>query len=103
MIIRMVKRNGQYVRADPPRPFYRPSRGGRLMFFLVWIALASALLMGLWNLIIPNLFNLPAMTYFESVALLVLLRVIGFTLRTRPLFRHPRFNGRCRRVRAQGA
>lgn len=43
-----------------------------LLKFAVFIAILAAILFLLWNWLMPTIFKLPAITYFQSVGLVIL-------------------------------
>ncbi len=47
------------------------------LFLVVMIALLGALIMWLWNWLMPLIFGLPALTYWQAVGLLVLCRLLA--------------------------
>jgi hypothetical protein len=55
-------------------------RGGKAFFFFIFIvaavAGAGALVMTLWNAILPELLHVSAITYWQSLGLLVLCRIL---------------------------
>lgn len=49
-----------------------------LMFlaFLAFIGLGGAVVMALWNWLVPSLFGLPAVTFWQALGLLALSRIL---------------------------
>lgn len=47
-----------------------------LMFGVMFVAIGGLLLMGLWNLLMPEIFRLPAISFWQALGLLVLSRVL---------------------------
>jgi hypothetical protein len=55
------------------KPFSRLLHGG---IFLVIIALFGGVVLFLWNWLLPAIFGLPEINYFQAVGLLVLARIL---------------------------
>lgn len=60
-------------------------RGGKKKFFLIpifilaFIAIKSAVVMALWNYLVPDLFHGPEIDYLHALALTILVKVlVGF-------------------------
>ena len=55
-------------------------RGGRLPFFLIFalarVFIAGALVMLLWNAVLPDVINLRPLLYWQAVALWILCRLL---------------------------
>ncbi len=68
-------------------------RGGflfALFFPLLWLVL-SAVVMWLWNAILPSLLHTNTITYWQSVGLLLLCRILFGGFRFNPSGNRPRF------------
>ena len=81
------------------RPTASRIAGHILLGAFLGLALAAVfggVLMFLWNYVMPGVFHLPAITFWQAVALLVLARLltgrIGHGRHGRPWFRH---HGHC--------
>lgn len=46
------------------------------LFFVVMLALLGGLVMCLWNWLMPQVFDLPALSFWQAVGLLVLCRLL---------------------------
>jgi hypothetical protein len=47
-----------------------------VVFALALVAVLSFVVMGLWNAIIPSLFHLPALRFWQAAGLLILCRIL---------------------------
>jgi hypothetical protein len=47
-----------------------------VVFALALVAILSFVVMGLWNAIIPSLFHLPALQFWQAAGLLILCRIL---------------------------
>ncbi|HML16813.1 MAG TPA: hypothetical protein VK419_07295 [Bryobacteraceae bacterium] len=47
-----------------------------LMFAIAWVGIMGFLVLTLWNLLIPAILHLPAITFWQALGLLVLSRVL---------------------------
>jgi hypothetical protein len=54
-----------------------------IVFALAFVAALSYVVMSLWNAIIPTLFHLPTLQYWQAVGLLVLCRILFGGIRGR--------------------
>ncbi len=54
----------------------RHTRGHWLGWSVVVLALTAGLVMVLWNLVVPELVELPALSYWQAATLLVLARLL---------------------------
>ena len=63
-----------------------------VLFVVVAIAVYSVALMALWNWLVPTLFDLPRITYWQALGLLGLSRILfgGFRGRRKLGWRHRR-------------
>lgn len=52
-----------------------------LSVFCISLLALSLLIMLLWNSLIPEIFNGPAISYFQSLGLLLLVRIITFSFK----------------------
>jgi hypothetical protein len=50
--------------------------GKFLAFLVVMVALFGFIVMQLWNVLIPDIFNGPAITFWQAVGLLVLSHIL---------------------------
>ena len=62
-------------------PFNNRRTGGRRflffpLLFIIMILLLGVIVMGLWNAILPSLFAIKKLDYFQAVGLLVLCRIL---------------------------
>ncbi|MDD5362232.1 MAG: hypothetical protein PHN88_08875 [Ignavibacteria bacterium] len=63
------------------RPFSGRNRFFFVPMFLIAIAGFSAITMLLWNAIIPDIFHLPALSFWQTAGLLILSRLLfGFKI-----------------------
>lgn len=76
-----------------------------IIFAVAFIALFSFILMQLWNWLMPEIFGLADITYFQSAGLLVLSKIIfsgfgrrgGPSLHDKKEFLKKRFEEKCRK------
>jgi len=47
-----------------------------VLFGIAWLGVMGLLTMGLWNVLVPDLIRLPAIGYWQALALFVLSRVL---------------------------
>jgi len=47
-----------------------------LMFVLVTLAVMSAIILGLWNILMPAIFRFPPITFWQAAGIFVLSRVL---------------------------
>lgn len=72
--------------------FGRPRKGWwfvfGLPFILIFLALGSLVFMLLWNALIPAIFGLKVIGYWQALGLLILARILfgGFRGRPRPFY-----------------
>ena len=52
------------------------SRFAGTIIILVMIAVFSAIVMLLWNVLMPNLFNFPLLNYWQAVGILLLAKIL---------------------------
>jgi len=65
-------------------------------------ALMALLFQWLWNITLPAITGLPVITFFQSAALMALLRLVGLYVRTRRILKHPRFSRQGGRLGVHG-
>ena len=63
-----------------------------LPFVLLFIAIGAVVLMLLWNWLLPVIFGIKAITFWQAVGLLILSKLLfgGFHRRPRPFYGHSR-------------
>jgi hypothetical protein len=59
-----------------------------IFFGIVFVGLFSLLVFLLWNWLIPSIFGLPAINYFQAVGLLILAKILFFGFHGRSSHNH---------------
>ncbi|HUI30745.1 MAG TPA: hypothetical protein VLX91_11050 [Candidatus Acidoferrales bacterium] len=63
-----------------------------LPFVLLFLAIGTFVLMWLWNLLLPEIFGIKMITFWQALGLLILSKLLfgGVHRRPRPFYGHPR-------------
>ena len=59
-----------------------------IFFGILFVGIFSLLVLLLWNWLMPSIFGLPAITYFQAVGLLILAKILFFGFHGRSSHNH---------------
>jgi len=62
--------------------------GRKILFGIVFLALFSLLVFLLWNWLMPPIFGLTTITFFQALGLLILSKILFFGFHRRPGLSH---------------